>query len=293
MTDAADVRDLFDLSGVTDRRVDVGDGVELAVSEAGAGGRPLLLLHGFTGSRDDWCSVIGRIADEGHHVLAPDNRGHGDSGRPEEHLAYSFAQVAADCFAVADDAGWDRFALLGHSLGGMVAQLMVLDRPERVDALVLMDTSHAPVAIPPDLLASAIDIVGAGGTAAVLAAMQAMESSAGPMPDQPAHDAACDRLPGYRDLGARNLLRTSAAAYAAFFTELATQADRLERLHEVSCPTLVVVGEQDEPFLGPCLAIGATIPGATVQVIADAAHSPQFENTDAWLDAVLPFLAST
>ena len=60
-------------SGTNVRRVDVGE-VELAVVEAGVGGRPLLLVHGYTGRADDFVDFIGRLADEGWHVVAPDQR---------------------------------------------------------------------------------------------------------------------------------------------------------------------------------------------------------------------------
>jgi len=58
----------------------------------------------------------------------------------------------------------------------------------------------------------------------------------------------------------------------------------------VRCPTLVIVGEQDLPFLGVSRDMARTIPGAQLAVIPDAGHSPQFENPDAWLGAVQGFL---
>jgi pimeloyl-ACP methyl ester carboxylesterase len=58
----------------------------------------------------------------------------------------------------------------------------------------------------------------------------------------------------------------------------------------VSVPTLVLVGEQDTPFLADSERMAKTIPGATFAVIPDAGHSPQFENPDAWWDAVSSFL---
>src|SRR6188472_708809 len=67
--------------GVEQRQVDVGD-VSLTVAEAGIGGRPLLLVHGFTGSKEDFGDWIDTFADEGWWVIAPDLRGHGDSEQP-------------------------------------------------------------------------------------------------------------------------------------------------------------------------------------------------------------------
>jgi len=65
-----------------------------------------------------------------------------------------------------------------------------------------------------------------------------------------------------------------------------------EAMRAVSCPTLILVGEQDQPFLIASRAMAETIPGARLVVIPDAGHSPQFENPDAWLAAMQEFLAS-
>src|SRR5688572_1906018 len=129
------------------RRVAVRD-VELEIVEAGEGGRPFLVLHGFTGAKEDFTHHEGwvdRLAEQGWHVVAPDHRGHGASSKPDGEAAYTFDEFAADALALADHLGWERFALLGHSMGGMIAQYVALTAPERLAGLVLMDTSHGPL----------------------------------------------------------------------------------------------------------------------------------------------------
>ena len=74
-----------------------------------------------------------------------DHRGHGESDKPDDPLAYSLDRLVADTLAVADAVGLSRFRLLGHSMGGMVARRIVLGHPDRVDALVLMDTAPGPI----------------------------------------------------------------------------------------------------------------------------------------------------
>ncbi len=76
--------------------------VSVAVAEAGEGGRPLLLVHGFTGAKEDFGDWFDRLADDGWWVVAPDLRGHGRSGRPVDPSAYSFELMAADVVALAD-----------------------------------------------------------------------------------------------------------------------------------------------------------------------------------------------
>ena len=86
-----------------------------------------------------------------------DHRGHGASGHPTDPAAYSLARMRADTWAVADAVGLDRFRVLGHSMGGMVVRRMPLEQPERIDALVLMDTSAGPI---PTLVPELVEIGG-------------------------------------------------------------------------------------------------------------------------------------
>jgi pimeloyl-ACP methyl ester carboxylesterase len=118
---------------------------ELAVAEAGEGGRPLLLVHGFTGAKEDFTDFLDPLADLGWHAVAPDQRGHGGSHKPESEDHYSFDAFTTDLLGLIDALGWERCAVLGHSMGGMVVQLAVLRAPERFDALVLLDTSHRSI----------------------------------------------------------------------------------------------------------------------------------------------------
>ena len=80
--------------------------------------------------------------------------------------------------------------------------------------------------------------------------------------------------------------------YAAMLTEMLSQEDRLEALRSLSVPTLVLVGEQDRPLRGASRRMAEAIPGARLEVIADAGHSPQVETPAAWAEVVRGFLAS-
>ena len=123
----------------TIRPVRAGD-VTLEIAEAGAGGRPLLMVHGFTGAKEDFADWCDRLAERGWHVVAPDLRGHGASDHPPAPQDYSLDLFEADVLALVDDLGWDRFVLLGHSMGGMISQAIAVHHPGRLDGLVLMDT---------------------------------------------------------------------------------------------------------------------------------------------------------
>jgi pimeloyl-ACP methyl ester carboxylesterase len=97
------------------------DGLELAYREIGEG-RPLILLHGFTGSGLQWVNHghAETIAGSGHRVILPDMRGHGDSARPHDPGAFPPDVLADDTLALIDELGLDDYDLGGYSLGGTV-----------------------------------------------------------------------------------------------------------------------------------------------------------------------------
>ena len=75
--------------------------------------------------------------------------------------------------------------------------------------------------------------------------------------------------------------------------EFVSQPDRLGALADLAVPTLVLVGEQDDAFVGDSEKMAATIPGASLAVIAGAAHCPQFEAEEAWWEALVAFITTT
>ena len=270
------------------RRVDLG-AVSLALAEAGAGGRPVLLVHGFTADRDEVADVVPALAQRGWHAVAPDLRGHGRSERPTDAGAYSFDQMAADVVALADRLGWDRFALLGHSMGGAVAQLIALDHPERLTGRVLASTFHGPVpGISMELVELGRWVVRESGMSGLAEAMEARRN------DSPESIAAFERLqetlPGYAEQSRARLEATSPDMWMALAPQFVDQPDRLEQLASITVPTAVIVGELDATMGDDCRRIAKSIPGATLTVIPDAGHLPQLERPEAWWDALSAFL---
>ncbi len=270
------------------RRVDLGD-VSLEVAEAGEGGRPVLLVHGFTADRGEVAGVMGALAERGWRALAPDLRGHGRSDHPTDAEAYSFEILAADVLALADTLAWDRFALVGHSMGGAVAQLIALDRPERLTGLVLAGTFHGPVpGITMDLVELGRWVVREAGMAGLVQVLAARRA------ENPASIAAFERLqearPGYAEESRIRLESTSPDMWMALAPRFVDQPDRLEHLAKLDVPTAVIVGELDSTMFDDCVRLAQTIPGAELTVIPDAGHVPQVENPQAWEQALVGFL---
>ena len=270
------------------RRVDLGD-VSLEVAEAGEGGRRLLLVHGFTADRGEVAGVMPALAERGWHAVAPDLRGHGGSDHPTDAEAYSFEILAADVVALADSLGWDRFTLVGHSMGGAVAQLIALDRPERLTGLVLASTFHGPVpGITMELVELGRWVVRESGMAGLAQALAARRA------DNPASIAAFERLqearPGYAEESRIRLESTSPDMWMALAPRFVDQTDRLGQLAELNVPTAVVVGELDSTMFDDCVRLSEAIPGADLTVIPDAGHVPQLENPAAWEAALVRLL---
>lgn len=109
-------------------------------------GSPLLLIQGLGYGRWGWEPIVPGLAAR-HRVVSFDNRGIGESDKPEG--PYTAAQMAGDALQVLDEAGIDRAHVLGASLGGMIAQELAVAAPERVDRLILCCTTPGgPTTVP-------------------------------------------------------------------------------------------------------------------------------------------------
>lgn len=119
---------------MSDGRFTGWDGTGLAYRELGRG-RPLVLLHGFTGSSAQWLDSgpAAAIAERGHRVILPDFRGHGASDRPHDPAAYPPDVLADDGLALVEQLGLDDYDLGGCSLGGRIVLRMLARgaRPQR------------------------------------------------------------------------------------------------------------------------------------------------------------------
>ena len=103
--------------------------------------RPVVLVHGLTEAGTAWPDLVGHWGDD-WQILAPDLRGHGQSPRfTEDELTTATEVLLADVLAVVD-AQPEPVALVGHSLGGLLALRAAVARPDRVWALVLEDPAR-------------------------------------------------------------------------------------------------------------------------------------------------------
>jgi pimeloyl-ACP methyl ester carboxylesterase len=116
------------------------------VTEHGAGGAgggaPVLLLHGFPQTAASWEPVARRLADAGHRVLVPDQRGYSPGARPVGRRAYRVEELVADVVALIDAAGGGPVHVVGHDWGAVVAWALAALEPDRVRTLTAVSVPH-------------------------------------------------------------------------------------------------------------------------------------------------------
>ena len=268
-------------------RITTNDGVELAAEVEGAG-PGLLLVHGFGGAKEDFTDHVPTMARD-HTVVIFDHRGHGASDQPDDPAAYSLERLVADTLQVADAVGLERFRLLGHSMGGMVARKVVIAEPDRVDALIMMDTCVRPIpGFDPELMELAADTAINQGKVALKELLDFA-----PVLESPAYQKLLADKPGYQEFMDKKWADLSAVMWGAMARAMAHQSDDLDALvAALRGPLMVLVGEQDTTFVEAAEPILTAFPDAVYALIRDAGHSPQFENPDEWIAAMTTFLAS-
>jgi len=115
------------------------DGTRIAYDDIGEGA-PVLLIHGFASHRiQNWKEPgwYKTLTEAGYRVIAPDCRGHGESGKPHAVEAYEHDVMARDAVAVMDAAGLTRPFVMGYSMGGSIGMHLVCGHAERVKALAI------------------------------------------------------------------------------------------------------------------------------------------------------------
>lgn len=130
------------MSAVPLQRIALSTGVALDVAVAGdAAHPPMIFLHGFPESHRTWRHQLAEFARD-HFVIAPDQRGYARSDKPADVADYAADKLLADVLALADHFGIDRFTLVGHDWGGAVAWMAAINRADRVERLVILNSPH-------------------------------------------------------------------------------------------------------------------------------------------------------
>jgi pimeloyl-ACP methyl ester carboxylesterase len=122
------------------------NGITLHVVEAGSEDGPLvILLHGFPEFWYGWRYQIEALANAGHRVLAPDQRGYNLSDKPKGISAYNLDALAADVVGLIDAVGREKAYLAGHDWGGAAAWWTAIKYPQRFEKVAILNAPHPKV----------------------------------------------------------------------------------------------------------------------------------------------------
>jgi 3-oxoadipate enol-lactonase len=241
-------------------------------------GAPVVLVHGLGYARWGWEPVADPLA-ERFEVVLLDNRGIGESDAPPG--PYTALEMAGDIMRVLDEAGLESAHVVGTSLGGMIAQELVLSAPERVERLVLVCTTPGgPNAAP--MPEPTVRLLAEAATLEPLVALRRFVENA-LAPDPP--EEIVERILAHRIATAQPLQAwaAQAAAGAAF--------DAWDRLGQVTAPTLVVHGSEDvvvDPVNAGLLA--ERIQGAQAVRFEGCGHLLFWEEPERFVEVVGEFL---
>jgi len=259
------------------------NGVELHYEVYGAG-KDVVLCHGFSGSHQDWAHPISALMSE-YRVIVMDHRGHGSSEAPSSPEAYSIETFAEDVRALMAHLGVKRCCLGGHSMGGFIALELALGHPELVAALVLVDTSSGEIDMPPEHAEARLKALELARTQGLEAAFEYVAANS------PLTREYFAKHPLMREVSRQRTLETSVDGYVYSWEAIRGWRPVTPRLSEIKAPTLIVVGDEDTPFLRPARVLQEGIPNSWVVTIPGSGHSPHLEQPEAFNRALRDFLS--
>jgi 3-oxoadipate enol-lactonase len=241
-------------------------------------GKPLVLLHCLGVDHRLWDIAAGGLADAAM-LVSFDFPGHGETALPDQ--GYSVEDLSALLAAVLDRAGIARADVAGISLGGLVAQHFAATRPERVDRLMLIDTTPRYTD----------EMRGMWGVRAAQARREGVISLVEgllPVWFTPGFIAEAPAAVAY----VRACFAADSGEGYALACEALAAADLRALLPPIAAPTLIVCGEEDvPPFREAARDFAAAIPDARIEWLARARHASVLEQPDAFAVAARRFLA--
>jgi len=257
------------------RRIINTNGAAIEVAETGDGEPALVFLHYWGGSSRTWQEVIERLGGR-PRAIALDQRGWGGSVATDGR--YDLGAMADDAEAVARALGLKRYVLVGHSMGGKVAQIVAKRRPEGLLGLVLVAPAPpTPMPVPQAQRAAMLDSYGSReGVEQALSVL-----AGGPL------------SPEHRERVIEDTLRGAPAAKRAW-TERNMIEDISDGLSAVTLPVTVVIGDHDHVEHEPALraTFARLLPQASFRVLKGVGHLSPFEAPDELADACTALLKS-
>ncbi len=265
-------------------------------------GEPIITIHGLSEDCNYWSDtgITAKLA-ERYQVVSMDMRGHGRTVVDSEPKGYDADTMRADFDALADYLSIDKFHLLSHATGGMVAVRYGMTRSERLLSLMLTDTGSETLPKMPG-----IETEEDRERARQAAEQAAREATTRPPPTFAERKAAWRANPGpftfkmaehpdsdnmFAIMDGFYQRRVSQEALAKFMRTFYTDPDpRVEELRQVKCPTLVLLGEFDIVFIKPSELMAQEIPDVRHTVISGIGHMTAIEHPERTIKERLDFL---
>jgi pimeloyl-ACP methyl ester carboxylesterase len=251
-------------------------GLRLRYAERGpAEGEPILFLHGYTDSSLSFSQILPRLPAR-FRALALDQRGHGDSERPAG--GYRMADFAADAVGFLDALGLARTTLVGHCMGGFVAQCVAIEHPERVERLVLAASYTTAANDVVRELAREIAALADPVPRDFVRAFQA-STAYGPLPE------------GFLEAVVAESLKLPARVWQAVMDGVREVSSR-DRLHLVRAPTAILWGDRDAVFpFEEQERLRASIAGAALHVLPETGHALHWEQPERFVRELGAFIS--
>lgn len=238
----------------------------------------MLLVPGFTGSKEDFLPILAPLAAEGHRVLAIDQRGQFESPAADDPSGYDIKQFADDVLAVAAHLG-PPVHLVGHSFGGLVARAAALADPTAIRSLALI--ASGPAAIPHPAasnLGLLVDALPSMPLETIWTIKRQMElgGRAGPAAE-------------IEDFLHRRFAANDPLCLLRMAEQLLSETDSSAELAHLGLPMLVLFGEGDDAWSPAEQREMADRLGADVAEISGAGHSPAVEKPAETAETLLRF----
>ena len=242
----------------------------------GSGDRHVLAVHGWFGSARGWGSLPDFLDRSTYTYAFMDLRGYG--GRQEVSGEFTMEEAAADAITLAGELGWDRFSVIGHSMGAKVAHQMLLQAPDRLDKLVGLNPVP-PGAVPMDeqgweLFSGAA--ANAGNRAAIIDFTTGSKLTATFINHVVRH----------------SLENSNQAAFAAYLHAWAKTDFSGKVQPDTSTPVKVIVGVNDPALSADVMEKTWLVcfPEAEMTILPDAGHYPMFESPVSLATSIEEFL---
>jgi len=247
------------------------NGIEIDYTVSGRG-RPVILSHGYGATGRMWDGQRQTLGNR-YRLITWDMRGHGQTESPNNPAVYSTEATVADIKALLASLGVSRAVVGGLSLGGYMSLAFYLTHPEMVEALIICDSGP-----------------GYRNAEARSAWNQRANERAGNL-EARGLEALGGRSREVREALGRHA-NAQGLAHAARGMLAQQDARVIDGLASIRVPTLIVVGDQDTPFLAPCEYMAKKIPGAQLQVIAGAGHASNLDQPETFDRVLVSFLDS-